>query len=397
MRYDAIIIGAGPAGSTAALMLARAGWSVALVEKTSFPRRKVCGEFISATSLPLLDELGVLSEFLERAGPEVRRVGLFARDVVVTAPMPRAMNRSGQCGRALGREHLDLLLVQAAERAGAEVWQPWKAVGLCRSGGGHGCIIASAENSKELTAPIVIAAHGSWDHGSLPTQANNTHKPSDLLAFKAHFTDCDLPVDLMPLLAFPGGYGGMVRSDGGRVSLSCCIRRDRLRECREAFKGAHAAEALLHHVKSSCEGVRAALDNATLDHAWLSAGPIRPGLRQCFVDGIFLIGNCAGEAHPIVAEGISMAMQSAALLSRRLIARQGNALAGLGIAAIGRDYAADWKRSFALRIYAAAWFANLAMSPTAAVALLPVLKCAPRALTLGAYLSGKTNQAVVET
>src|SRR3954447_5130875 len=111
MRYDAIVIGAGPSGSTAALLLARAGWSVALVEKSSFPRPKVCGEFISATSMPLLHELGLLDDFLQRAGPEVRRVGLFAKDTALTAPMPRAMNRSGQCGRALGREYLDLLVL----------------------------------------------------------------------------------------------------------------------------------------------------------------------------------------------------------------------------------------------------------------------------------------------
>src|SRR4029077_3274632 len=107
LRYDAIIIGAGPAGATAALMLARAGWSVAIVEKHSFPRRKVCGEFISATSMPLLHELGLLEDFLERAGPEVRLVGLLARDLVLAAPMPRPSNRSGRWGRALGREHLD--------------------------------------------------------------------------------------------------------------------------------------------------------------------------------------------------------------------------------------------------------------------------------------------------
>ena len=56
--YDAAIVGAGPAGSTAARLLARAGWSVLLVEKAMFPRRKVCGEFISATSTPLLLDFG---------------------------------------------------------------------------------------------------------------------------------------------------------------------------------------------------------------------------------------------------------------------------------------------------------------------------------------------------
>src|ERR1700704_4008539 len=92
MNYDAIVIGGGPAGATAALMLARAGWSVAIVEKKTFPRRKVCGEFISATSMPLLHEVGVLDAFLQQAGPEVRRLGLFARDLVSTAPMPQPRN-----------------------------------------------------------------------------------------------------------------------------------------------------------------------------------------------------------------------------------------------------------------------------------------------------------------
>ena len=58
-RFDAVIVGAGPAGSTAAILLARAGWSVALVEKQRFPRRKVCGECLAASNLPLLDALGI--------------------------------------------------------------------------------------------------------------------------------------------------------------------------------------------------------------------------------------------------------------------------------------------------------------------------------------------------
>jgi len=57
MNHDAIVIGGGPAGTTVALLLARAGWSVALVERKSFPRRKVCGEYLSATNLPLFDHL----------------------------------------------------------------------------------------------------------------------------------------------------------------------------------------------------------------------------------------------------------------------------------------------------------------------------------------------------
>lgn len=76
-RFDVIIIGAGPSGASAAILLARAGWSVALVEKQVFPRRKVCGECIAASNLPLLDALGIGLAFEDAAGPELRRVALM--------------------------------------------------------------------------------------------------------------------------------------------------------------------------------------------------------------------------------------------------------------------------------------------------------------------------------
>jgi flavin-dependent dehydrogenase len=194
----------------------------------------------------------------------------------------------------------------------------------------------------------------------------------------------------MPLLIFPGGYGGMVHSDSGRLSLSCCIRRDELMRCRERRQGHSAAEAVSQHIQASCQGVREALKHAKLDGAWLSAGPIRPGIRKRYADGIFFIGNIAGEAHPIIAEGISMAMQSAWLLCQNLLARQENRAA----TEIGRAYAAKWKRRFAPRIYAASAFAHLAMSRNAAVLALPILKQFPGFLTFGAQLSGKATQLI---
>lgn len=71
-RFDALVVGAGLAGSTTAILLARAGWRIALVEKRHFPRRKVCGECLAASNLPLLHALGVGQHFEALAGPELR-------------------------------------------------------------------------------------------------------------------------------------------------------------------------------------------------------------------------------------------------------------------------------------------------------------------------------------
>ena len=62
---------------------------------------------------------------------------------------------------------------------------------------------------------------------------------------------------------------------------------------------------------------------ARLQGGWLATGPIRPGIRLPAQCGVFLVGNAAGEAHPVVAEGISMAMQAAWLLARTFLASRG--------------------------------------------------------------------------
>jgi len=387
--HDALIIGGGPAGATAALMLARAGWSVAL----AFPRRKVCGEFISATSRPLLQELGLCGRYDALAGPPVRRVGLYADGTMLDAPMPQPSGAAAAWGRAIGREQFDTMLLDAAIEAGAVLWQPWTATSLRRVDYGYSCRIARRHDERTLDARIVIAAQGSWERGPLAIETSPAHRASDLIGFKAHFVGSRLPPDLMPLLVFPGGYGGMVHSDNDRVSLSCCVRRDALETSRQRYAGAGAGDAVLRHIKDSCRGVSEALDGAETKGPVLSAGPIRPGIRTRYSDGIFYVGNVAGEAHPIVAEGISMAIQSAWLLCQRLTRRNRLASPRL-LADIGRAYTADWDESFVPRLRAAALFAAIASRPGAAALAVELLRRFPAILTFGAQLSGKTRHVV---
>jgi menaquinone-9 beta-reductase len=398
-KYDAIVVGGGPSGATAAALLAQAGWRVGVVEKASFPRRKVCGEFISATTWPLLGELGVSGQLLKIAGPPVRRVGVYAGNVMVTAKLASTVGlaRSGE-GRAVGREHLDTLLLQRAAIAGATIWQPWVLQQFVEHDGGYDCTIVnkSTRESRVLQSRLIIAAHGSWESGPLPTQdLRRPSKPADLFGFKAHFAGSTLPQDLMPLLAFPGGYGGMVHTDTGRISLSCCVRRDQLEHCRRRAPDVRAGEAVLLHIASSCKGVSLALAGTPSDGAWLSSGPLRTGIRTFGRNGIFAVGNAAAETHPIVAEGISIAIQSAALLCEQLIARpelmRDGAATVSAFEAARAHYAAAWRANFSPRLFVAAVFASVFTRPIATRIATTLLERFPQLLAEGARWSGKVQ------
>ena len=390
--FDALVIGAGPGGGATALRLARGGWRVAVVERKTFPRRKVCGEYLSATNLPLFESLGVAAAFRECAGPPVTHVGFFAGSAVLRADLPKPAGTS-EWGRALSRELLDTLVLRNAADAGATVFQPYSAIGLSRDHGLYRLRVESPVGDvAELSAPVVVAAHGSWETGPLPTQLPRAKlRASDLFGFKAHFADSRLPEGLMPLLAFPGGYGGMVHCERGKASISFCLRRDVLTRLRAARAG-DAAEVAFGHLMRKCRGVCDALEGAERVGAWLSTGPIRPGIRVRADGGLFRVGNAAGEAHPVVAEGISMAMQAGGLVAERLIIWKQAGGRVDALPAVGTDYAAAWRRSFAPRLRASRAIAHWAMRPSAVAISLPAMRLFPGLLTWGARLSGKATR-----
>jgi 2-polyprenyl-6-methoxyphenol hydroxylase-like FAD-dependent oxidoreductase len=432
--HDALVIGAGPAGAAITILLARAGWSVALVEKQPFPRRKVCGECIAASNLPLLDALGIGTAFAQAAGPALRRVALLRGGQAVEAPLPAAADARHPWGRALGRERLDTLLLDAARAAGAQVLQPWAVQALDGGPGAWSCVLravdpdagaasTAAARTARLGARVTIAAHGSWER--LPSERalrRELRGPSDLLAFKANFRDVALAPGILPVLAFAGGYGGMVvegdDEDGTLATLACCIRRDRLDAVRRAQPGLRAGDAVEAMLRAELAGVADALRSAQREGPWLAAGPLDPGVHLRADDGLLRVGNAAGEAHPILGEGLSMALQSAFLLADELVAArassarvwsstlspgprsaataQAGALRDVSSVpdaaaqrTIARRYASAWKRRFRLRLAVAALFAHAAMHPVAGAALMALCARWPGLLTWGARRGGK--------
>jgi flavin-dependent dehydrogenase len=407
---DALVIGAGPAGASAAIRLAQAGWRVVLVEQHEYPRQKVCGECISASNLALVDELGIGVEFGQLAGAELRQVGWMNGSVTLMGEFPAPAAGPYRFGRALGRDVFDSLLLERARSVGVRVLQPARVRAV---GGMLGNFrsrieeldvgLAAASNLKPVTvisSAIIIDAHGSWE--AAPTFAGTDsalrvrmlRRPSDLFAFKARFHGTTLIPGLLPVLPFEGGYGGIVVADGGHTTLACCIRRDALQTSRSLTPRAPAGVAVEATLRRSCLGVREALLYARREGSWLSVGPIRPGIHLSAPCGVFRVGNAGGELHPLIGEGISMALQSAKLLANELTQQSISAIDERRAMLLQRRYARAWKQHFMPRLRLAAIYAHIAMRPALSTSVSGLLRRWPQLLTEVARFTGKARNSI---
>lgn len=354
-RADVAIVGAGPAGSTAAALLARAGWRVDLIEARPFPRDKVCGGFVGAGAREALETLGLSAAFDAIAGPVVRRLGLYAG--------AHAAHRDcGMLGRAIGRAEFDSLLLDRAVSLGARLVRP--------------------------RAPGAPAARLVIDAAGNPRPRD--HRPSDLIAFKALRRNLRLPLDTMPLIGFPGGYGGLVALDASRYSLSFCVRRDVLARLRTVHPGHPAGDAMLAHAASHCEALREALAGTDPHGRWLAAAPVRPGWRTP-ARGSFAIGNAAAEAHPAIADGIGMAMEAAASLGSLLVANPECLADASRRAAVARRHATQLRARLGVRLLASRLIATTVMQPLLGPLSARAMAAMPMLLGTAARFGGKAS------
>jgi geranylgeranyl reductase family protein len=332
-RFDVLVVGAGPAGSVAALVLARGGARVALVDKARFPRDKACGDLVGPRGVQLLDDLGV-----KVAGS--REVG----DMIVVGPTGRRVRlpcRPGVTypghGFAAPRTVFDETLQAAAGAAGAEVFVGRAAEPLWRDGQLAGFELSSG---ARLVADVVIGADGAT---SRVADAAGLVDPNRVLwgfALRAYVDD---PVAL-PHIAlwepeagrgFPG-YGWLFPGVDGRanIGLGLGTLADRGAGGAAAQRfGAFAGH--LRRLEVLQTDVRPdALQRGRLG-GWLKMGMVGtvPGRGR-----VLLVGDAAGLVNPLQGEGIAQAMGSGRAAAEAVLAGPGDA-AGRYRRFLGATYA----------------------------------------------------------
>jgi flavin-dependent dehydrogenase len=377
--WDIIIIGGGPAGSTAAALLAQqsraAGHplSIALFEGKSFPREKVCGEFMGTRLRPVLRRLNLLEEFDRRAGPPITRVVAHSGQTSIVGELPS--DADGAWPRAVSRADLDAMLLQRAADSGATVFQSCHVSEI--TGNADEGFVVSTPHGK-IHARTVILAHGLAQRPSLAPDETTSPLRREYISYKAHFANSFLPENAIAIGGAHGIYAGLVKSNGDRSSLAFVIRRSR------AKRFGPSGDAQLAALLRENAGFSGMLRSAPQITPWMTSGPLEPGIRTQYHDGRFFVGNAAGEVHALVGEGITLAMRSAALLADTLIQ---TGLTNLHRA--GALYTHAWRKQFIPRYAAAQLFANLMMRPALAAFTGSFLDTYPEAFAACIRSAGK--------
>lgn len=285
-RLDIAVIGAGPAGSCAALAAARAGARVVLVDRGAMPRAKVCGCCLAASGVAALHAAGAGDALAEAVPLRAIRV----------ASGGRAMTLAREAGVAIGREDLDARLVDLARRAGVEVRLETSA----RVARDRSVRLTRGERVSALHAHTVIVADG-LQGGALDEVPGFEWRmtPHSMMGFGAVLpaTAFDCPPGEIHMHVARDGYIGVVRLPSGDIDVAAAVAPAALKRSGTV---AACARALLADVAHDAEAVGRA--------RWRGTPQLTRTRARVAAPGILVVGDAAGYIEPFTGEGMSWAI-----------------------------------------------------------------------------------------
>jgi len=337
-NFDVIIAGAGPAGSSAAIHLARRGLRVLLVEQKKFPRPKLCGEFISPECRQHFEKLGV-AVAMSGAGPSMISETVFysARGHHISIPS-RWFGEPAALG--LSRAVMDDVLLRRAKDCGVSVLEGASiSEPLIKDRAVTGVKLKLEGSEHDFRAPVTIDATG---RARILTRklAQRRTKPK-LVAFKVHLRNTRVAPNACEIYFYPDGYGGLSTIEGN-VSNLCFITSAEQVKLHHSDPETVMREAVMKNERAAYTLKKATPESEWLSASWESFGRQRPSPAK----GLLAIGDSAAFIDPFTGSGMLMAFESGELASDVIIRHQNN----LTSDALGHEYIAAYARKFDSRL-----------------------------------------------
>jgi 2-polyprenyl-6-methoxyphenol hydroxylase-like FAD-dependent oxidoreductase len=294
--YDAVVVGAGPAGSASARGLARRGRRVLLVDRAHFPRPKVCGCCLNPRALATLGRIGLgsLAETLGAVPLSGLELAVGRRRATLDHPL----------GVALSRDALDSALIDAAVAAGAE-FLPGASAALAPGG----LRLKLGDVMRDVRARFVVSATGLGD-GLFPADDRATASPGSRIGAGTVLDAA--PAGYAPgriyMACGAGGYVGLVVLEDGRLDVAAALDAAAVREA--GGPGALAATILAGTRLPEIPGLAVA--------RWRGTPALSGSRGRVAVDDVFRVGDSSGYVEPFTGEGMAWALAGGEALAATL-------------------------------------------------------------------------------
>ncbi len=374
---DILIVGAGPAGTSAAIHLAKQGIRVLLLEQTKFPRAKLCGEFISPECQKHFDQLGVANPMLEARGATLNQTIFYSQTGrSVTVPTEWFGNNATALG--LSRAEMDMRLLDRAKSLGVRVLEDTHvSEPIVDRKRVRGVRLKSNGHVHDYSSRMTIDATGrtralarKFDGWSM---SGETKRRPHLVAFKAHLKDTRGARGVCEIYSYQGGYGGLNEVEGGVSNFCFIVSAETVRLNNSdpetvirntVFKNPRAAHTLADSKRST---------------DWLSVSLERFGRHKLVpIDGLLTIGDAAAFIDPFTGSGMLMALESGKLVAQTIIEHFEAATTTNSFAMLANDYRSRYHQKFDSRLRICGLLRRVAFSPWLAEAAILIFGTSAR-------------------
>lgn len=332
---DVLIAGAGPAGSVAATVLARAGARVLVLDRARFPRPKLCGDTLNPGALAVLQRLGLGCA----AGASIPLAGMIVTGDDGTRVIGRYETVSG---RSISRCELDAALVMAAAGAGARIEQGVLVQGPIVDTSGHDPVVKglriTGRQGKSLTIParMVIAADGRYSRVARGLALSCSAQWPRRWAIGAYFENVTGLTQFGEMHVRRTHYMGVAQLAHG-ITNACVVTPNPA--------GRRPGDVLLTTLRQDSQ-LQDRFARARMVTAPICLGPLAVDAKAAGARGLLLAGDAAGFVDPITGDGLRFAIRGAELAAREALEalEHGPDIAHVRLMTLRRrEFAAKWR------------------------------------------------------